>query len=128
MEAAAELAEFRAASCASHEQNLLLPWVRLDRVARTRPRQGFATPNIGLLTDMIACPGGDDLLAGQRALSDSPPRSPSASPTSTKPGHRRDRPAHQWLHQLLRPPPQRYIGILAWIKMARSGTRSRWRR
>jgi len=46
----------------THEQNLLLPWVRHDELpalwqaARTT---GFATPNIGLLTDMIACPGGD---------------------------------------------------------------------
>jgi sulfite reductase (NADPH) hemoprotein beta-component len=46
----------------THEQNLLLPWVResdlhaLWTVARSG---GFATPNIGLLTDMIACPGGD---------------------------------------------------------------------
>ena len=46
----------------SHEQNLVLPDVRLDQLhalwceARTA---GFATPNIGLLTDIIACPGGD---------------------------------------------------------------------
>ena len=46
----------------SHEQNLILPWVRepdlpvLWQAARER---GFATPNIGLLTDLIACPGGD---------------------------------------------------------------------
>ena len=35
----------------SHDQNLLLPWVAKEH--------GFATPNIGLLTDMIVCPGGD---------------------------------------------------------------------
>lgn len=46
----------------SHEQNLVLPDVRLDQLhalwleARAA---GFATPNIGLLTDIIACPGGD---------------------------------------------------------------------
>ena len=46
----------------SHDQNLVLPWVReaelpaLYQVARAA---GFATPNIGLLTDMINCPGGD---------------------------------------------------------------------
>jgi sulfite reductase (NADPH) hemoprotein beta-component len=46
----------------SHDQNLVLPWVRvpdlpaLHEAARTA---SFATPNIGFLTDMIACPGGD---------------------------------------------------------------------
>ena len=46
----------------SHEQNLILPDVRVDELyalwteAKTA---GLATPNIGLLTDIIACPGGD---------------------------------------------------------------------
>jgi len=46
----------------THDQNLLLPWVRASdlRALWEMARQsGFATPNIGLLTDMIACPGGD---------------------------------------------------------------------
>ncbi len=46
----------------THEQNLLLPWVRTSelRALWLAAREGgFATPNIGLLTDMIACPGGD---------------------------------------------------------------------
>jgi len=46
----------------SHDQNLLLPWVReadLNAVWHAAREAGFATPNIGLLTDMIACPGGD---------------------------------------------------------------------
>jgi sulfite reductase (NADPH) hemoprotein beta-component len=46
----------------THEQNLLLPWVReadLVAVWHAARDAGFATPNIGLLTDMIACPGGD---------------------------------------------------------------------
>ena len=46
----------------THDQNLLLPWVReADLLAVWHAaRDGrFATPNIGLLTDMIACPGGD---------------------------------------------------------------------
>ncbi len=46
----------------THDQNLLLPWVRADelRALWLAAREGgFATPNIGLLTDMIACPGGD---------------------------------------------------------------------
>ena len=46
----------------SHEQNLVLADVRQDQlielweVAKTF---GFATPTLGLLTDMICCPGGD---------------------------------------------------------------------
>jgi sulfite reductase (NADPH) hemoprotein beta-component len=64
MEAAAtmadrySLAELRV----SHDQNLVLPWVReadLRAVWHAAQEAGFATPNIGLLTDMIACPGGD---------------------------------------------------------------------
>ena len=46
----------------THDQNLLLPWVRetdLHALWRAARNEGFATPNIGLLTDMIACPGGD---------------------------------------------------------------------
>jgi sulfite reductase (NADPH) hemoprotein beta-component len=46
----------------THDQNLLLPWVReseLFALWQAAREAGFATPNIGLLTDMIACPGGD---------------------------------------------------------------------
>ena len=46
----------------THDQNLLLPWVRCDQlpeVWREARRLGLAKPNIRLLTDMIACPGGD---------------------------------------------------------------------
>jgi sulfite reductase (NADPH) hemoprotein beta-component len=46
----------------THDQNLLLPWVKatdLPAVWKAARAAGFATPNIGLLTDMIACPGGD---------------------------------------------------------------------
>ena len=46
----------------THEQNLLLPWVRegdLLALWQAAKAAGFATPNIGLVTDMIACPGGD---------------------------------------------------------------------
>jgi sulfite reductase (NADPH) hemoprotein beta-component len=64
MDAAADLAErFSAGELrVTHDQNLLLPWVRegdLHALWRAAQREGFATPNIGLLTDMIACPGGD---------------------------------------------------------------------
>jgi sulfite reductase (NADPH) hemoprotein beta-component len=64
MEAAAQMADRYSLGelRVSHEQNLLLPWVReadLRAVWHAAHDAGFATPNIGLLTDMIACPGGD---------------------------------------------------------------------
>jgi sulfite reductase (NADPH) hemoprotein beta-component len=46
----------------THEQNLLLPWVHRDDLPElwaAARKAGLAKPNIGLLTDMIACPGGD---------------------------------------------------------------------
>ena len=46
----------------THDQNLLLPWVLasdLPMLWQACRAAGFATPNIGYLTDMIACPGGD---------------------------------------------------------------------
>ena len=46
----------------SHDQNLVLPWVSetdLFGLWNAARDASFATPNIGLLTDMIACPGGD---------------------------------------------------------------------
>ena len=87
MDAAAELADrFSAGELrVTHDQNLLLPWVH-DRPARALadPREGWpATPNIGLLTDMIACPGGDLCALANAARSRSPPPSPSASTTWT---------------------------------------------
>ena len=46
----------------SHEQNLILPDVReadLFELWQLAREAGFATPNIGLLTDIVCCPGGD---------------------------------------------------------------------
>jgi sulfite reductase (NADPH) hemoprotein beta-component len=46
----------------THDQNLVLPWVResdLPALWAAARAATFATPNIGLITDMIACPGGD---------------------------------------------------------------------
>ncbi|WP_147694870.1 nitrite/sulfite reductase [Vogesella mureinivorans] len=46
----------------AHEQNLILPDVQesdLYEVWQLARQHGFATPNIGLLTDIICCPGGD---------------------------------------------------------------------
>ncbi len=56
----------------SHEQNLLLVDVKqsdLYTVWKIARAQDLATPNIGLLTDMICCPGGDLCsLANARSL------------------------------------------------------------
>ena len=74
MEAAAELADRFSGGEArvTHEQNLLLPWVRRDQLPalyQAAKALGLAKPNIGLLTDMIACPGGDFCsLANARSL------------------------------------------------------------
>ncbi len=46
----------------SHEQNLVLPHLRLTDIAKVWERlcaHGLGTPNVGLLTDIIACPGLD---------------------------------------------------------------------
>ena len=74
LERAADLADRFSAGEArvTHEQNLLLPWVRCDQLPelwREARRLGLAKPNIGLLSDMIACPGGDFCdLANARSL------------------------------------------------------------
>ncbi|MCZ4281919.1 nitrite/sulfite reductase [Kiloniella laminariae] len=47
---------------ATHEQNLVLPHVKLDdlfEVYSTLSAAGLATANLGLISDMIACPGLD---------------------------------------------------------------------
>jgi len=64
LDAAAQLADDYSAGEArvTHDQNLLLPWVRADQLPQLwqAARQlGLARSNIRLLTDMIACPGGD---------------------------------------------------------------------
>jgi sulfite reductase (NADPH) hemoprotein beta-component len=46
----------------THQQNLVLPWVKASELLalwQAAKASSFATPNIGLATDMIACPGGD---------------------------------------------------------------------
>lgn len=64
MDAAADIAErySHGELRVTHDQNLVLPWVReADLVAlwKAAKEASFASPNIGLFTDMIACPGGD---------------------------------------------------------------------
>ncbi len=74
LEAAATLADqfSRSELRITHDQNLLLPWVSCDALPelwRAAKKAGFASSNIGLLTDMIACPGGDFCdLANARSL------------------------------------------------------------
>jgi len=74
LDAAAALADRFSAGEArvTHEQNLLLPWVHQDDLPElwaAARKLGLAKPNIGLLTDMIACPGGDFCsLANARSL------------------------------------------------------------
>jgi sulfite reductase (NADPH) hemoprotein beta-component len=74
LDAAAELADRFSAGEArvTHEQNLLLPWVHQDDLPElwaAARKLGLARPNIGLITDMIACPGGDFCsLANARSL------------------------------------------------------------
>jgi sulfite reductase (NADPH) hemoprotein beta-component len=56
----------------THSQNLVLPWVpevQLFDLWQDAKALGLASPNIGLLNDMIACPGGDYCaLANARAI------------------------------------------------------------
>ena len=56
----------------SHDQNLVLPWVAaqdLPELYKQAKDLGLAKPNIRMLTDMIACPGGDYCaLANARSL------------------------------------------------------------
>jgi sulfite reductase (NADPH) hemoprotein beta-component len=74
LDIAANLAERFSAGEArtTHEQNLLLPWVHQDDLPElwhAARKAGLAKPNIGLLTDLIACPGGDFCsLANARSL------------------------------------------------------------
>ena len=64
LDAVAELAERYSFGYlrTSHEQNIILADVeqrQLHALWLELREQGFATPNIGLLTDIICCPGGD---------------------------------------------------------------------
>ena len=56
----------------THSQNLVLPWVQENHLYdlwQEAKALGLASPNIGLLNDMIACPGGDYCaLANARAI------------------------------------------------------------
>ena len=74
LDAAAVLADRFSAGEArvSHDQNLVLPWVAaqdLPALYEQAKALGLAKPNVRMLTDMIACPGGDYCaLANARSL------------------------------------------------------------
>ncbi len=74
LDAAAKLADQFSSGEArvTHDQNLVLPWVRGDQLPalwKAARALGLARSNIRLLTDMIACPGGDFCsLANARSL------------------------------------------------------------
>ena len=74
LQTAADLAEaFSAGEVrVNHDQNLVLPWVRVDQLFalwKAASAAGLARANIHLLSDMIACPGGDYCaLANARSL------------------------------------------------------------
>jgi sulfite reductase (NADPH) hemoprotein beta-component len=64
LERLADLADRFSASEArvTHTQNLVLPWVAVDDLFalwEAASQLGLASTNVGLLTDIIACPGGD---------------------------------------------------------------------
>lgn len=64
LDTAAKLADRFSAGEArvTHDQNLVLPWVHaedLHALWLAAREAGFASANVQLLTDMIACPGGD---------------------------------------------------------------------
>ncbi|MGC9560427.1 nitrite/sulfite reductase [Brachymonas sp. M4Q-1] len=64
LDAVADLADRFSAGEArlTHEQNLLLPWVHAEDLPALYEQAralGLARPNLGLLSDMISCPGGD---------------------------------------------------------------------
>ena len=56
----------------THDQNVLLPWVPVSQLVNlfeAAKALGLASTNVALLTDMIACPGGDFCaLANARSL------------------------------------------------------------
>jgi sulfite reductase (NADPH) hemoprotein beta-component len=74
LDIAADLADRYSAGEArvTHDQNLVLPWVRADELAALYAEAkaaGLAKANVRLLTDMIVCPGGDFCaLANARSL------------------------------------------------------------
>ena len=95
----------------SHEQNLILPHVprrHLPAVYARLKAAGLATANVGLISDIIACPGMDYCaLATARSI----PVAQEIAETLRRPRpaarHRAAEDQDLGLHQRLRPPPRR---------------------
>ena len=113
LDAAADLADRFSAGEArvTHEQNLLLPWVHQDDLPELWAAGAQAGPGARQHRpdhrhDRL--PRRRLLLAGQCALAADRRSDHRALPGPRRGmGHRRDRPEHLRLHQLLRPPPRR---------------------
>ena len=86
----------------SHEQNLILADVaqsELYTVWQKARELGLATPNIGLLTNIISCPGGDFCSLANAASADT--LKPSALKVSLPVAARRQRPVFGSMPRLL---------------------------
>ena len=95
----------------THEQNLVIPHVGEDALpalwAEARAA-GLATPNLGLLTDIISLPRRRLLLAGQCEVDPDRRSDPAALRRPRLPArHRGAEPEHLGVHQFVRPPPCR---------------------
>ena len=94
----------------SHEQNVILPHVHksdLPAIHAELVEAGLGTANIGLVSDIIACPGMDYCAAGDRPVD--PDRAGDRDPVRGAEAGARRGPAQDQdlgLHQRLRPPPR----------------------
>ena len=95
----------------SHEQNLILRDVRkadLFDLWSGLKLLGLATPNIGLLTDIICCPGGDFCsLANAKSIPIADAISAPIRRSRLPARHRRGRHQHVRMHERLWPAPHR---------------------
>ena len=95
----------------SHEQNLILPHVKkadLPAIFARLTELDLATPNAGLVTDIIACPGLDYCdLANARSIPIAQRISERFADLDAAGGSRRSQDQDLRLHQCLRPSPCR---------------------
>ena len=91
----------------THEQNLVLPHVRkqdLPAIYAKLKELDFASPNAGLITDIIACPGLDYCdLANARSIPDRPEHRQEVRESGPPARDRRTEDQDFRLHQCLRP-------------------------
>jgi hypothetical protein len=113
MDAVADLADrFSFGDCASRTNRTWCSPTSAARPVRAladrRKAAGLATPNIGLLTDMICCPGGDFCaLANARSIPIADAIQNASTTSTTCTTSATSRAQHLRLHELLRPPPRR---------------------